>query len=140
MRRIKASGFVVIALLLLCRFASADIILIANNSVKETSISKGEVKRAFLGKKKRWADKQKINTVTLKKGAVHKDFVKKYINKSPSSFSSFWKRALVTGTGIPPKSFNTESDIVKYIEETQGGIGYISSDTPHDGVKVLSIE
>ncbi len=140
MRIIKASGFVVIALLLLCRFVHADILLIANSSVKETSITKGDVKRAFLGKKKRWTDKQKIKAVTLKGGAIHKEFVKNYVNKTPSSFSSFWKRAIVTGTGIPPKSFDAELDIVKYIEDTKGGVGYISPDTPHDGVKVLAIE
>ncbi len=140
MKSIKTVGFALIVFIMSCNFAQSDCLLIGNSSVTETSISKGDVKRIFLGKMKKWANDTKIHPVTLKSGPVHEAFVKKYINKSPSTFSTFWRRAIVSGTGIPPKSFKTEREVVKYITGTEGAVGYISSDTIHDDVKVINIE
>ena len=71
---------------------------------------------------------------------LDKEFLKKFVRKSSYSFSSFWKLMIVTGGGIPPKSLKTEEEIVKYVTEREGAIGYISSKTPHNGVHILHIE
>jgi len=137
----KASALLIITVLLMgYNNAIAETILIANKLVSTTSLNKNEVKRIFLGKQKKWASGVRIKPVTLKNGAVHDEFVKKFINKTPYSFSSFWKRAIVSGIGIPPKSYKSEDDIVKYVSITKGALGYISGTTPHNGVKVLSIK
>jgi len=120
--------------------AGAESLLVANFSVSESSVSKGDVKRIFLGKKVKWSDGQKIHAVILTSGAVHEDFIKKYIAKTAYSLSLFWKMAIVTATGIPPKSFNNESDLLKYVAETKGAVGYISVGTANDGVKLISIK
>ncbi len=139
MKSFKTVGFALIVFLMSCNFAQSDCLLIGNSSITEISVPKGDVKRIYLGKMKKWANGSEIHAVTLRSGLVHETFVKKYVNRSPSSFSSFWKRAIVSGTGIPPKSFKTEDEVVKYIAETKGAVGYISPDTIHDGVKVINI-
>ncbi len=140
MKILKNSFIVIIIFLSSFCVANADILLIANNSVTEADISKGDIKRIFLGKKRMWTDQQKISPVTLINGPVHEGFVSAFINKTPITFSTFWKRVIVTGTGIPPKSFKSETDLVKYVSATKGAVGYISADTSHKGVKVLSVK
>jgi len=127
------------ALLLVYDNAGAEIILIVHKSVEEKSLSKKEIKRIFLGKKKKWLNGLKIKAVALKRGTVHDEFLNEFVNKTNASFSTFWKRAIVTGIGIPPRSYMSESDIVKYVSITKGAIGYISSNTPYEGVKILLI-
>lgn len=129
-----------ICLLVLPAYALADILVIANSSVSETSLSKQDVQLIFLGKKKSWGSGQKIKPAILKGGDTHEAFVSTYVEKTASSFSSYWKHAILSGTGIPPKSFSSEEDLVKYVAGQEGGVGYISNDTPHDGVAVLTVQ
>lgn len=123
-------------------YTQADLLVIANNSVSESSVSKQDLKMIFLGKKKSWEGGQKIKPVTLKDGESHDAFVNTYVEKTPASFSSFWKHAILSGTGIPPKSFTSEDDLVKYVAGKDGAVGYISSDTPYaeSAVKILEIK
>jgi hypothetical protein len=41
---------------------------------------------------------------------------------------------------MPPKSLATDAEVVEFVRETAGAIGYIDASTPREGVKVLSIE
>ena len=132
--------FLLFTLILSCGWANGECLMIANNSVPETSLTEKDVKLIFLGKKIKWSDGTKIHKAGIINVPVHEELLRKYIHKSPSSYSSFWKLMIVTGGGIPPKLFKTEEEVVKYVAERQGAIGYISSDTKHNGVKVLSIE
>ena len=122
-------------------YATADVIVIANESVPESSISKLDLQLIFLGKKKSWDNGGIIKPAMLKSGTTHEEFIERYIQKTVLKFSSFWKNAILSGTGLPPKSFSIEKDLVKYVAGKKNAVGYISSDTPHadSGVKVLEL-
>jgi hypothetical protein len=132
--------YLLLAAFLCCATAGADPLLIANPSVGDTSLKSSDVQLVFLGKKKKWENGDKIYVVTLKKGPLHEAFLKTHVNKTPSRFSSYWKIATVTGTGIPPKTFASEQELMTYVAGKKGAVGYISSSTIPDGVKTLSIE
>ena len=117
-----------------------DVLVIANSSVEVDSVSSKFLKKVYLGKSKKWEDGEKLVPVSLKKGEVHTNFIKEVVKKSISQFNTYWKKKIFTGKGTPPKSFDTEAELVKYIKNTPGSLGYISSTTPHDGVKVLNIK
>lgn len=136
----KIVGSLLTALMLFSSTANAGCLLIANRSVTEASISKKDVKLIFLGKKIKWNNGMKIHKARLLHGPTHEQFLKEYIQKSVYSYASFWKLAIVTGSAIPPKSFKSEKDLIKYIAEKEGSVGYISTKTPHEGVVVLPVE
>ena len=119
---------------------AGDVVVIVNNDVSETNLDKGSIKKMFLGKKTSWSSGDKIIPVTLKDGPIHKTFMKNYVKKSHSQFSAFWKQAIFTGKGTPPRSFGDEAELVKFVAETKGAIGYISSDTSTDEVKLIQIK
>lgn len=121
-------------------FAMADAVIIVNKKLTEASVTKTDVKRIYLGRKQKWTDNSPIHPAMLKGGAVHEDFLNEYIEKTAQTFSLFWKREIVSGTGLPPKSFDTEAELVNFVSTTDGAIGYISTDTPSNSVKVISAE
>jgi len=123
-----------------CTVVVAEPLLIANPSVGDTSLKRSDVQLVFLGKKKKWENGDKIYVVTLKKGPLHEAFLKAHVNKTPARFLSYWKIAIVTGTGIPPKTFESEQELMGYVADKKGAVGYISSSTEPEGVKTLSIE
>ena len=138
-QRILMAFFTVTALLF-SSFAIAESMVIVNKSVDETTLSKEDVNLIFLGKKTKWENGQKIKVAVLKQGETHESFLGAYLNKTPAKYASFWKIAIVSGTGFPPKFFQNESDLVKFVAEKQGAIGYISPRTEPGETKVIPVK
>ncbi|MBF0225519.1 MAG: substrate-binding domain-containing protein [Desulfobacterales bacterium] len=116
-----------------------EIIIIANKNVPDSSISKKHLKDIFLGKKVKWKNDKEIVFVTLSKDDVHDFFLKKYLSKTPSQYSNYWKTLVFTGKGTLPKSFNNISALIDFIAKTDGSIGYITSGEALTDVKTLII-
>ncbi len=119
--------------------AYAEVIFIVNNSVPDETLSKADVKEIFLGDKVSWGNGQEIKFVTLKKSPTHMEFTKKYTRKSESQFLRYWKKQVFTGKGSMPKSFDSDGDMVKFVANTDGAVGYISPATAAQSVKTITI-
>jgi len=121
-------------------YAEEPVIVIAHPGVAQGQIASGDLNEIFLGKKKTWENGEKLVPAMLESGACHESFVKTFVKKTASQFSTFWKQAIFTGQGIPPKTIKSEAEMVSFVASTPGAIGYISSSTAHEGVKVLEIK
>ena len=132
--------FVFIIMMMGCPVRAEIISVIANPNVTESTIDKSSIQRIYLGKKTRWDNNLKINPAMLSKGLTHDQFIKNYVNKSIPQFITFWKKAVFTGRGLPPKSFENESDLIKYVADTPGAIGYVSVSKNISGVKILNVK
>ena len=139
----KTIMYLCLALVSICvsaQAAGADLLLIANEDVAGSELDRETLQAIFLGKKSQWDSGASIVPVSLKGGATHQEFLKAVVRRTPAQYRSFWKRAIFTGTGSPPKSFATEEEVVEFVRTSSGAIGYIDSSTSHEGVKALSIE
>ena len=116
---------------------AADVVIIANNGVPVDSLAQKDIEKIFLGKTAKWPDKSRVRFAVLD-GDVHKDFLKMHVKRTPSQFNTHWKKMMFTGKGSKPKTFSSEADLVKYVSETKGAIGYIRSTTEAEGVKLIS--
>jgi ABC-type phosphate transport system substrate-binding protein len=120
--------------------ASADdLIVIGNRSVPVSTLTSREIKMVYLGKMKVWSNGLKVVCARLEDKKTSKRFLKHYVKKNPRMFKKFWKKQIFTGGGKPPKKFKREKDLVKYVSETKGAVGYISSQSYTDSVKMLSV-
>lgn len=127
MKRMFLSVIITVALWGSIELAHAQVTIIVNKTVNVTQLDRETVERIFLGKKSQWSDGTKVIPAVLKSGNVHKQFVKKYLDRDASQFSTYWKQAIFTGRGVPPKSFETEAELIDFVSETPGAIGYVSS-------------
>jgi ABC-type phosphate transport system substrate-binding protein len=119
---------------------AASIVLIVNGDVVESSLDEATVTKIFQGKMTRWSNQLKIVPVMLKDGSTHENFVEDIIGSTTSRFTTYWKQAVFSGRGIPPKSFESELDLVKYVASTPGAIGYVSPLTPVADVKEVTLD
>ncbi|MEW6708750.1 MAG: hypothetical protein AB1403_02920 [Candidatus Riflebacteria bacterium] len=120
--------------------SQSDVLVIANENLALTSISIKEINSIYLGKKSTLGNGIKVVPLALNSGNAHEIFLKKFLKKSSSQFSTFWKQAIFTGQGIPPRSFPTEEEMIRVVAETPGAIGYISADrTLEKGVKAIDV-
>ncbi len=116
-----------------------DSIIICNKNIPDSGLSKKELEDIFLGKKTRWSDEQKITFVILKGGEAHVNFLSRYVDKTESQFIMYWKKMVFTGEGRLPKAFDTSDELLKYVSETSGAIGYVPSHVASDRVKTLIV-
>ncbi|MFO7559209.1 MAG: substrate-binding domain-containing protein [Desulfobacterales bacterium] len=118
--------------------AFADVAVIANKNIPENSLSNSEIKKISLGKIVKWPDNTPVHFVTLE-GDIHREFLKTYIKRSTSQYKNHWRKMIFTGKGCEPKCFKTEAELIQYVSQTDGAIGYIGQRTGTENVKVLEV-
>ncbi len=124
--------------------AYAEVLIIANKDVPETTLSQQEIQEIFLGKRVQWIDNSRIRFVTVGEPEVHSMFLKQYVKLSDSDWKIYWKRMVFTGRGLPPQTISTEAEVIDFVAKTKGAVGYVSSDglpiTPEkDTVKIIRV-
>ena len=140
LRRIRALCLAAVILMSVVSVAASDVYIVAHRDVADKEISGKTIERIFLGKKSRWSDGVRIVPVMLKKGNLHERFVSQMLNRDASQFSTFWKQAVFTGRGLPPKSFETSKELLEYIAKTPGAVGYASSPPKDSAIIAITIQ
>ncbi len=132
----------ILALLITACLTSAvwagDMVLVVNQGISANSLSKGDVKSIYLAKKKS-IDGTSVRLATLKDEDLAGQFLKKYVGKTPSQFSAYYKKLIFTGKGKPPKKMKSEAEMVAYVARTTGAIGYVSKGAVTDAVKTINV-
>jgi ABC-type phosphate transport system substrate-binding protein len=120
--------------------AYAQVVVIANPSVKAAAVSKSELSDVFTGAASSLRDGSHVSPVLLKAGAVQTAFLSEFIGKSDTAFRAGWRSLVFSGQGAMPKTIDSEAALVNYIAVTPGAIGYVSKSTAHDKVKTLAVK
>ncbi len=118
---------------------AGEILIIVHIDVGVEELAQKTISEIYLGTRTKWDDELTIRVAMLKKGETHEQFTKKIVKTTPSKLKSFWKKVVFTGIGTPPKIFKKEDDLVEFVAETEGAIGYITKETSHEEVKTVSI-
>jgi len=119
---------------------SQDIIIIGNKNAAD-SVTKGEIKEIFLGHKTRWENNESLSFVLFRDEKTYETFLKEYIGKTVSQYSSYWKMQVFNGTGRMPIFFRDKAEIMEFVSETQGAVGFVSSgNISTDKVKILNVK
>jgi hypothetical protein len=116
-----------------------DVLLVANHGVQISEITDADLHAIFTGAKTRFADGSHAVPVVLKGGPVHEVFLRKHIGENPDEFRAQWRKAVFTGQGAMPRSFDSESAVIGYVTATLGAIGYVSRLSPEADLKCLRV-
>jgi ABC-type phosphate transport system substrate-binding protein len=119
--------------------AKAQVIVIANSSVKVSEVSKSDLADVFTGASSSLKGSHVV-PVLLNESVHHELFLRAYIAKSDGPFRNGWKSLVLSGQAAMPKSLPNDAAVVEYVKNNQGAIGYIDGGTPHDGVNVIAVK
>ncbi|MBU0992348.1 MAG: substrate-binding domain-containing protein [Proteobacteria bacterium] len=136
------SVFIVFVFLILgvAETVFADVLIIANKDVPDTTLSSDDVKKIFLGKNVQWSNNAHIIIVISKNEDIHKDFLKRYVKRTASQYKAYWRNMLFTGNGIEPRSFDSEEKLMEYVANTPGVVSYIDSGTVPVNVNTITVK
>jgi len=138
MKRLLFFLFVAIGMFMAGR-AQAQVIVIANPSVKATEVSKNDLKDIFTGASTSLKDGSHVVPILLKSGATHEEFLKAYIGKSDETYRAGWRSLVFSGQASMPKNLDGDAAVVDFVAHNAGAIGYIGKSSPHEGVKTLTV-
>ncbi len=118
--------------------AFADVAIVANKSITSNSVTIKQAKKIFLGKTKSMPGGGVVKLADLPTGnPVRKELYRTIVKKKESQLKAYWAKKSFTGKGFPPKLFDSEDELMEWVAQTKGAIGYVSIGAVNDSVKVL---
>lgn len=124
--------------LCLSQIATAEIVVIVNSG-NSSEVSKSDIKRIFLGKKKNFSDGSLVKPYYLAQGHTARDqFNKKALGKSSRQLKAYWSKLIFTGKGMPPDAFGDAGDTVAAVSTDINAIAYIDAADVTEAVKVVA--
>lgn len=118
---------------------AGNVVLIGNPSVRESVLTKQDIKKIYLGKKRVWNDGTKVVFAINTDKDLFKLFLKKYVGKSPSQYDNFWRTKVFSGKRSSPLMLDGNQKIINFVSETKGAIGYVSDDSKLDNTKTFKV-
>ena len=114
--------------------------LIVHPSNPTTQLTRLKVGEMFLKKAPRWSDGHPVMPVEPPgKSPVRQRFTLEIYGKQVIAISAYWQQMIFGGKGVPPPEKSSDADVVAYVRETPGAIGYVWSGTDLSGVKVVAV-
>ncbi len=120
---------------------AAEFVIVANPSVAATSVSRAEASRMFLRLQTTWPEGGHVKPVDQSKSSpVREAFSREVLGKSVASVEQYWTQTIFSGRAVPPVEKRADADVVAYVRETPGAIGYVSASASTEGVKRLALK
>jgi ABC-type phosphate transport system substrate-binding protein len=114
--------------------------VIVNQSNSTSTLSEDEISKLFLKKNTKWADGKSVDPIDqVASSGVRKVFTDGVHKKSVNAIKSFWQQAIFAGTGTPPLEKSDDDEVIKYVSQNAGSIGYVSAGTDISSVKELKV-
>lgn len=117
-----------------------SLILIANEEGTPDEISLKDLLKVLKGQKPKWEGGTKVRLALMKpKTKTGELTATKVYGMSANELNKYWLAMVFQGKSSPPKFFNYESDLIKYVSKTDGAVGIIS--TPQDELpKIILVD
>lgn len=122
---------------------SSDFKVIVHPDNPVDNLSAKDVSNLLLKKKTKWdSDGFKVaaDPIDLEgSSATRESFSRAVHGRSVSSIKSYWQRKIFSGSDVPPPEVGKDTDVVAYVKQRPGAIGYISAGARLDGVKEIAV-
>ena len=130
MKKLFLCGIAVVAGLNSAIAGAGDVYVIAHPSVNMDD--ERELREVYLGEKQFFGS---LKLVPVENMVAQMDFLEKVISMRPDKYAALWVKKSFRGDATLPSTKSSDADVIKFVKNTPGAIGYVS--TPKHGVKEL---
>lgn len=125
-------------LVALASFNAVAGVAVIVNPANGNQVKPSDIKKIYMGKSKKFANGDSAKVISLDPGnPLTLQFRTKVLNKTNSQFKSYWSKLVFTGKGKPAKEVATEAEIVNFVKNNPGGIGFVDEANVPADVKVV---
>jgi hypothetical protein len=112
-----------------------NVVIIGHASVNRLDTT--TVQRIFTGKVIE-VDGTHVTAVNLKSGTLRDRFLQRYLNQDDDKYIAYWTVRRFIGKGIPPRELSSAAEVIDFVQNTPGAIGYIDENELKPGLNVVS--
>lgn len=113
--------------------------VIVREDCPASEISREDLSNIFLKLLTKWPSGEGIHPVEPAATSDRLDFARVVHQRSLGAIRAYWLQQIYSGRDVPPTERRSDAEIVEYVRTTPGAIGYVSDQTPVQGVKVLAL-
>ena len=122
--------------------AEDSLAIVVNQSNPVDNLSLAELRKVFLGETNHWSDGRRITVVMLEAGKLERQAVLTQIYKmDEKDFNNYFLHGMFTGEiHAAPKTLATSAEVLKFVFNVPGAIGYLKGPEADETVKVVRID
>lgn len=118
---------------------ASDVVIVGNKNLSTETISKETLQRIFLGQQTDWEDGTKIKFAILKTDQNDDIFLREYLYYTSTRFVRHWRSQVFSGKGEMPPNLKSDEEMLKFIQDDKGAIGFVTAGADTSAVKVLTV-
>jgi ABC-type phosphate transport system substrate-binding protein len=118
------------------------VIVHATNPAQQ--LTKQELSQLFLKKVKQWKESNDavLPVDLVDNSPIRQNFSETIHGRDVASIKAYWQKQIFSGRGVPPEEKKSDEEVLKYVSENPGAVGYISEATSleaYQNVKVFEL-
>ncbi len=118
----------------------ASILVIANESTDQASISASTLRSIFAMRNRRWGEEDRVEVFVLPDDhPTHVSFAKRILHTFPYNLRRIWDRRVYSGTGQLPNVVSTEEEMIEKVSSTPNSIGYVTEHYYRESAKIVEL-
>lgn len=78
-----------------------------------------------------------LTPVNLKSSALRARFLQTFLKQSDDQYAAYWMVRRHIGKGLPPRELDSSAEVVHFVQNTPGAIGYIDEIDLKQGFNVI---
>jgi ABC-type phosphate transport system substrate-binding protein len=116
--------------------------IVVNRSNPVENLSFAELRKIFLGEQSHWSNGRRITVVMLEPGKQERQAVLTQIYRmDDKDFNKHFVQGMFTGEiHAAPKTLGTSAEVLKFVLNVPGAIGYVRVTEADESVKVVHID
>lgn len=135
-----AAGIVLVAWSAHAMAARPSFLVICHPDSITTTVERSFLRDVFLKKVSSWPTGQRVYPIDLAPNSpTRRLFSETVLNRPVEAVRSYWQQHIFSGRDLPPPEVDSESEVIRYVHEHAGAVGYLSADSSAAGVKVLTV-
>jgi ABC-type phosphate transport system substrate-binding protein len=119
---------------------ASDVVVVGNKNLSTDTISKDTLKSIYLGEQTTWQDGTKIKFAVLKLGKTDDIFLKEYMYYTSTRFIRHWRSQVFSGKGEMPTTLKSDEEMLKFLKDNKGAIGFVTAEANTSSVKVMNVQ
>jgi phosphate transport system substrate-binding protein len=124
--------------------AAADdaLAIVVNRTNPVENLSFSELRKIFMGEETHWSNGRRITVVMLEPGNSERQAVLTQIYKmGEKDFNNYFLHGMFTGEiHAAPKALPSSAEVLKFVLNVPGAIGYVKTPEVNESVKVVRLE
>jgi ABC-type phosphate transport system substrate-binding protein len=114
--------------------------LVVNPANPASTLARAQAARMFLKKITTWPDGTPVAVVDQERTApVRVAFTRDVHKKDVDAVAAYWATLVYSAREMPPQVKRSDDDVLGFVRQTPGAIGYVSAGAATNGVKVLEL-